>query len=73
MNGDGALDIIKDTALNPPQYVGISYNTSTGTGNFAAHKESWSSMAPYHTTVGDLNNDGANDLVVTDDNADSFL
>jgi hypothetical protein len=73
MNGDGALDIIKDTALNPPQYVGISYNDAAGTGNFAAHKESWASMAPYHVTVGDLNADGANDLVVTDDNADSYL
>ncbi len=73
MNGDGTLDIIKDTALNPPQYVGISYNDPVGTGFFTAHKESWPSMAPYHVTVGDLNNDGANDLVVTDDNADSYL
>lgn len=73
MNGDGHLDIIKDTALNPPQYVGISYNNPAGSGAFSSHKESFANMAPYHTTVGDLNNDGRNDLVVTDDNADSFL
>jgi hypothetical protein len=73
MNGDGRLDIVKDSALNPPQFVGVSYNDPTGSGNFSAHKEAFPNMAPYHTTVGDLNNDGRNDLVVTDDNADSFL
>ena len=48
-------------------------NTPTGTGNFAAHKESWASMAPYHTTVGDLNNDGLVDLVSQDDGGEWSL
>ncbi|NCG12240.1 MAG: hypothetical protein GWP38_02720 [Planctomycetia bacterium] len=73
MNGDNILDIVKDTALNPPQYVGVAYNTPGNVGSFNAHKESFPSMAPYHVTIGDLNNDGANDVVVTDDAADSFL
>ncbi len=73
MNGDGHLDIVKDTALNPPQYVGVAYNNNGNVGTFAAHKESFPSMAPYHVTIGDLNNDGANDMVVTDDGADSYL
>ena len=73
MNGDGHLDIIKDTALNPPQYVGVAYNNNGAVGSFSSHKESFPSMAPYHITVGDLNNDGANDIVVTDDGADSYL
>ena len=73
MNGDGHLDIVKDTALNPPQYVGVAYNNNGSVGSFGAHKESFPSMAPYHITIGDLNNDGANDIVVTDDGADSYL
>ncbi|MEC9476112.1 MAG: FG-GAP-like repeat-containing protein [Planctomycetota bacterium] len=73
MNGDGQLDIVKDSALNPPQFVGVSFNNPANPGAFSAHKESFANMAPYHTTVGDLNNDGRNDLVVTDDNADSYL
>jgi len=73
INGDGQLDIVKDSALNPPQFVGVSYNNPANPGAYSSHKESFANMAPYHTTVGDLNNDGRLDLVVTDDNADSFL
>ncbi|MGA1779604.1 MAG: FG-GAP-like repeat-containing protein [Planctomycetota bacterium] len=73
MNGDGRLDIVKDSALNPPQYVGIAYGSPSTPGLFNAHKEAFPSMAPYHITVGDLNNDNMLDVVVTDDAADSYL
>ena len=73
MNGDGFLDIVKDTALNPPQYVGIAYSNPANPGAYTAHKETFPNMAPYHITVGDLNNDNMLDIVVTDDAADSYL
>jgi len=73
MNGDGHLDVIKDTALNPPQYVGVSYNNPANIGSYANHKESFPGMAPYHVSIGDLNNDSKLDIAVTDDNDDSFL
>ena len=73
INGDGMADILKDSALNPPQFVGVSYNNPSSAGSFGNHDEAWPSMAPYHTTAGDLNNDNALDLVITDDNADSYL
>ena len=73
MNGDGHLDIVKDTALNPPQYVGIAYSNPANPGAYTAHKETFPNMAPYHIAVGDLNNDNLLDLVVTDDAADSYL
>jgi len=34
MNGDGLMDVVKDTALNAPQYVGISYNKAPNDGVF---------------------------------------
>jgi len=73
INGDGHLDVIKDTALNPPQYVGVSYNNPANVGTYASHKESFPGMAPYHVSIGDLNNDNKLDIAVTDDNDDSFL
>lgn len=73
MNRDGHLDIVKDTALNPPQYVGVSYNSPGALGQFANHRQAATNLAPYHITVGDLNNDNLLDIVVTDDAADSYL
>ncbi|MFQ5503014.1 MAG: FG-GAP repeat domain-containing protein, partial [Phycisphaerae bacterium] len=71
MNGDGKLDVIKDDALNAPQGVSISYNDGTSQGFFASY-EVPHNFAPYHVTVGDLNNDNKMDMVVTDDNADRY-
>ncbi|MCH7700754.1 MAG: VCBS repeat-containing protein [Planctomycetes bacterium] len=71
MNGDGALDVIKDTALVFPQRVSISYNDPDNEGFFnvfhVPHEQ-----APYHMSVGDLNNDGRLDMVITDDGADRY-
>ena len=71
MNGDGLMDVIKDTALNPPQYVGIAYNRPPNDGVFDLFQEAHT-FAPYFVSVGDLNNDNRLDLVVTDDNEDRF-
>lgn len=71
MNGDGLMDVIKDTALNPPQYVGIAYNRPPNDGIFDLFQEA-STFAPYFVSVGDLNNDQKLDLVITDDNEDRY-
>lgn len=76
MNGDGTLDIIKDTALNAPQYVAISYNNALGVGNEGEFNffdnSGVGSGAPYHVDVGDLNNDGRADIITSDDGLDRF-
>ena len=71
MNNDGINDVIKDTALNPPQYVGIAYNQPPDPIVFD-FLSTPHTFAPYFVSVGDLNNDGRLDMVVTDDNADRY-
>lgn len=70
-NLDGANDILKDTALNPPQYVAISYNNPNNKGFFNLFNN-FHTFAPYHTSTGDMNNDGRVDIVVSDDNQDRY-
>ncbi len=72
MNGDGAMDVVKDTALNFPQRISISYNDPANVGFFDVFDVIYNN-APYHITVGDLNNDGLPDVVVTDDGQDGYL
>ncbi|NOT02300.1 MAG: hypothetical protein HOP29_16965 [Phycisphaerales bacterium] len=73
MNGDGFVDIVKDTALNVPQRVSIAYNNPANQGFFDVFDSGVYTLAPYHTTVGDLNNDSRLDLVITDDGSDRYL
>lgn len=71
MNLNGRLDILKDDALNAPQGVSISYNDGAQPGFFSSYNIVYS-FAPYHIAVGDLNNNGLPDLVVTDDGDDRY-
>ncbi|MCH2152152.1 MAG: FG-GAP-like repeat-containing protein [Phycisphaerales bacterium] len=71
MNADGALDVVKQTSLNPPQHVAITYNDAGNQGFFAGY-EIHDENAPYFVEVGDLNGDGMLDMVVTDDGVDSY-
>jgi len=73
LNQDGRLDVIKDTALNPPQHVAVAYNDliGNGVGTFD-HYQVVHDFEPYHLSVGDLNDDGRPDLVVTDDGDDRY-
>ncbi len=70
-NLDGVADILKDTALNAPQYVAISYNNPANEGVMNLF-DSFHTNQPYHTNTGDLNNDGRPDVVVTDDASDRY-
>jgi hypothetical protein len=73
MNGDGLNDIIKDTALNAPQYVAIQYNTApNGVFPGSMFNNFHTGSAPYHVAVGDLNNDGRLDMITSDDAADRY-
>ena len=71
MNGDGVLDIVKQTSLNPPQHVAITYNDPSNEGYFNGY-DIIDQLAPYFVTVGDLNGDGRQDLVVVDDGSDTY-
>jgi VCBS repeat protein len=71
MNGDGLMDVVKDTALNAPQYVGIAYNKPPNDGVFDLFQDAHD-FAPYFVSVGDLNNDNRLDMVVTDDGDDRY-
>lgn len=70
-NADGHDDILKDTSLNQPTYVALSYNNPTNVGTFSVF-DNFHSFAPYHTSSGDLNNDGRVDIIVSDDADDRF-
>ncbi|MFN0060158.1 MAG: FG-GAP-like repeat-containing protein [Planctomycetota bacterium] len=72
MNGDGHLDIVKDTALNPPQYVGIAYTNATAPGTYNQYRNVYSA-APYFVQIGDLNNDDKLDMVISDDGQDAYM
>ncbi len=72
VNGDGTNDIVKQTALTPPQYVGISYNDPNDEGFFDQHNVV-AENSPYFVSVGNLNNDNLLDLVITDDGDDRYL
>lgn len=72
INLDGAIDIVKQTALNPPQHVAIIYNNVNNPGFFFNYDIIYS-FAPYHVSAGDLNNDGLPDLVMSDDGQDRFM
>ncbi len=72
MNGDGFEDIIKQTSLSEPLYVGIAYNDPDNEGFFDNY-EVVNQQAPYFVSVGDLNKDGKLDLVITDDGADRYM
>ena len=71
MNNDGALDVVKQTALNAPQHVAITYNSSQSPGEFVEY-DIINQDAPYFVSVGDLNNDGLLDVVVVDDGTDTY-
>ncbi|MCP3902620.1 MAG: hypothetical protein GY715_03205 [Planctomycetes bacterium] len=75
-NGDGALDVLKQTSLSSPTHVAVTYNgTGVGEGHFntAGSYDTIYSVSPYFVSVDDLNNDGLLDIVITDDGNDRYL
>lgn len=71
-NNDGVLDIFKDDALNAPQGISVSYNNPNNPGFFNFYQVAYGN-APYEVFVGDLNNDGRLDFIVSDDGQDRYV
>jgi hypothetical protein len=71
MDGDAKNDIVKQTALYFPTYVGVAYNDSAEEGFYDAYQVV-NDLSPYWDSVGDLNNDDLADIVLTDDGADRY-
>jgi hypothetical protein len=72
MNGDGALDVVKDTTDGSPQYVSIAYHDPANIGHFNQFHTGLGSGSPYHVAAGDLNNDNKLDLISGDDSTDIY-
>ena len=76
MDGDGDLDIIKNTTLYdvfPWNSRGVIVLFNDGTGNFPAWQNLVPNASPYMFEVVDFNGDGLLDVYVVDDGADKLL
>ena len=71
MNNDGVLDIVKQTSLNAPQHIAVTWNSPSNEGVFSGY-QIVDQLAPYFVAVGDLNGDGMLDMVVADDGVDTY-
>ncbi|MCZ6699174.1 MAG: FG-GAP-like repeat-containing protein [Planctomycetota bacterium] len=72
MNGDGAMDVIKDRANGAPYRISISYNDPNNEGFFDVFETVYTG-SPYYVEIADLNNDGLLDIVLQDDGIDRYL
>jgi hypothetical protein len=73
VNGDGVNDVIKCSTLDSPIQLSVSYNQPSSVGFFNLFQPFYLSQSPYHVDLGDLNNDGKLDAVVSDDGADRYI
>ena len=71
MNGDGVNDVLKQTALAPPQHIAIVYNNPNNEGVFNIYHD-FMNNEPYHVNAGHLNQDGRLDIVVSSDGQDRY-
>lgn len=75
MNGDGAIDIVKNTGVGQTSgsaRVDISYNNPANEG-FFNFLQTALQTTPYHVDTGDLNQDGKLDFAASDDGSDRYL
>lgn len=76
MDGDGDLDIVKNTTLYnvfPWNSRGVIVLFNDGSGNFSSWQNLVPNASPYMFEVVDFNGDGMLDLYVVDDGADKIL
>lgn len=71
INNDTKNDVVKQTSLSAPTYVGTAFNDA-GTGFFDTFDNTYGA-APYFVSTADLNNDNLIDMVITDDGGDRYL
>jgi len=72
INADGFHDIVKQTSLNSPTHIAITYNNPGDEGFFNGYDPVYE-LSPYFVSVGDLNGDGRLDLVIVDDGTDRYM
>ena len=77
MNLDGRLDIVRASGVSGTgvgSVVSVAYNNPNNVGFFPTflYQEQVASPGPYHTDVGDLNNDNRPDIIVSDRGPDGF-
>ena len=72
INNDGRNDVVKQTSLNSPTHVAITYNDPQNQGFFNQYDTIYD-LAPYFVAPGDLNQDGRMDLVIVDDGTDRYM
>lgn len=72
LNGDGALDVLKQSSHGTPTSVYVAYNNPASQGNFLSYQQFYGN-SPYYVSAGDLNNDGRLDLVAADNGTDKYL
>lgn len=75
MNGDGVQDVISVSGSGQTGGLtrsSIAYNNPNNEGFFSTLQEPYSG-APYHTATGDLNADGRQDMILSDDQEDRYL
>lgn len=72
INNDGVNDVVKQTSLTSPTHVAVVYNNPNNEGFFNLYHVV-NNAAPYFVSVGDLNNDGRLDLIITDDGSDRYM
>ena len=72
VNLDGVQDILKNSALIPPYPVTASYNDPSNEGTFNLYDPFHVGFNSYHMELGDLNNDGRPDLLVSQDAEDRY-
>ena len=72
MNNNGIMDVVKQTSLNSPTHVAITYNDLDDEGFFDFY-DIIANGSPYFFSVGYLNDDDKLDIVIVDDGTDRFL
>ncbi|MEM1447777.1 MAG: VCBS repeat-containing protein [Planctomycetota bacterium] len=75
MNGDGTQDVISVSGSGQTGGLtrqSIAYNNENNEGFFNVLQTPYTG-APYHVAVGDLNADGRNDMIISDDADDRYM
>ncbi|MFG0320256.1 MAG: FG-GAP repeat domain-containing protein [Planctomycetota bacterium JB042] len=74
MNGDGANDLVKQSSNLNPLHIAVAYNDPNQVGTFNLYDVVYAfPKNGYSVSTGDLNADGREDLIVTDNNTDRYL
>jgi len=72
LNGDGALDLLKQTSYQKPAACYVAYNDPKNPGTFRPRETVYEGR-PYFVSPGDLNGDGRLDVVLSENGLDRHV